>query len=117
MASGRSGKKINLFDHLPDELIRPSGDSSQPPVSIGDFLSSVDIVNLSAVDKRFFSLFKASAVKALLQHIAYGEKDKAEALLERNPRLLFERGTVTDYAVFGRAGDPANPPAVSERLL
>lgn len=38
------------------------------------------------------------AARKLLQHAAYGEKDKVDEMLKNNPLLLLEKGTVTDYS-------------------
>ena len=42
--------------------------------------------------------YSQTQVNQLLQHVAYGEQDKAEALIKTNPSLLLGKGTVRDYS-------------------
>src|SRR3990167_1655673 len=41
---------------------------------------------------------KQQQAQILLQYVAYGDKTKAEAMLERDPSLLLLASTVTDYS-------------------
>lgn len=67
---------------------------------IGQFLSLSEKDLLSRVGNKtlytFFYPSRKQATEQLLLHIVYGEKEEAAAMLERNPKLLLNKATVTD---------------------
>src|SRR3990167_1324285 len=93
--------QATTIDNIPNELIQPTPrllDQS----AIGNYLPLSDLVSLSLVSRRFRDLtresIKRQQVQILLQQVAYGDKDKVEAILRHDPSLLLLASTVTDYS-------------------
>lgn len=64
-----------------------------------NYLNLVDQSSLCRTNKELNRLFKAKISAAhLLQHVARGQQDAAEALLQQNSELLVEKVQVTDYS-------------------
>lgn len=80
-------KKIEFFDRL------PSGVKEQATKN----LSALDLVSLTKISKKSYSLFQPQlAVPKLLRHVVCGEHDEVVKMLTQDINLLFKRGQVTD---------------------
>lgn len=62
------------------------------------FLNTNDAVNLADASTLFKNSCRNEFFSRLLQHVAYGEQEQAEAILQRYPSLLLVKGNVTDYS-------------------
>jgi hypothetical protein len=59
-----------------------------------------DLSHLAKTCSRFRVLFQPMVnIKKLLQHIAYGEQEAAEKMIDADPRLLMMSGDVIDYSL------------------
>ena len=95
---------------LPADLLKENTKAKSP--SIGKYLSSIDKIYLSLVNKKLFSIFQADIklanilIKQFLLHVALGEKKEAEEMIKCEPRLLLEKRTIEDEAgrqIYGTA--------------
>jgi hypothetical protein len=66
------------------------------------FMEVSDLISVSMACRSSQVLFSKSLTalktKALLQAVVYSDYKKVEEILKSNPKLLFEKGTVTDYS-------------------
>ena len=63
------------------------------------FLNANDAVNLAGASTLFKNACRNEFVNILLQCVAYGQQEQAEAMLQRDPDLLLMKGDVTDYSL------------------
>ena len=70
-----------------------------PRSELSAYLPTKELSALARTSKENSKLFKPMLdVAKLLQHVARGEQDAAEAMLRRQPHLLIKKGRVTDYS-------------------
>lgn len=67
-----------------------------------NFLGTKEIARFASTCKFFNSLHNDTLerikVNKLLEFVAYGEQDKAEAWLQKFPQIILQKGRVTDYS-------------------
>lgn len=89
----------NLFSKLPNTLVL--AESSAKNNSISDYLSISEQYRLSHLDKHFHALFKKPAseyVQKFLNFVIRGDQAEVVKMLDQDPSLLLEYGTVKDYS-------------------
>jgi hypothetical protein len=108
-------KPLKLNPHEHQQEVR--GDSASQAADMGHQLGNItcevlieiigkqsglkvqDHSHLAITCSRFRTLFQPMvSIKKLLQHIAYGEQEAAEKMIDADPRLLMMSDTVVDYS-------------------
>ena len=90
-------RKKKFPDSLPTDLIKHV---------IFRQLELKETIKVAHASKQLNSLFKevkaplntAHQLRKLLQHVAFGEQEEAEAMLKVHPELLLKKANVTDYS-------------------
>src|SRR3990167_7817389 len=110
-----SNCKISLLSEVKREVYQDEISLNDLPQNvvqlIGNYISDdADKAKFVRLNKQVNNFFQPNlhklAVEKFLHHVAYGEKDEAEKMLKSNPKLLLERGIVTDEAgrtIYGTA--------------
>ena len=94
------------LDALPLDLLKDkTGSIGKTDTNIGQYLSPLDKKHLAEIGNIYLlSIFKSDIkpandlIKQFLTHIVRGEEAEAKAMLERDPCLVLEVATVTDYS-------------------
>lgn len=86
-------RKISFLDLINKDCIQKKISSELDLQALSRLARTCKSLNMLFKEQ----LNKAQLVASLLQHVATDERDKAEILLKKNPRLLLLKGQVTDY--------------------
>jgi hypothetical protein len=81
-----------------DPAIKSRDDSFSEPISPRSGILSSSSHTLIPAPKPLLKPVDAKALEQLLQFVAEGEQDKAEALIKKDQNLLLHAGTVTDLS-------------------
>ncbi len=97
-------QKLRQYNKFQHSEIKPKPLPNQATLAdkFAPYLETRDLLNISRASKDSYVLFNkattASKTQILLKAVVFGDYKKAEYILNENPELLLEKGTVKDFS-------------------